>query len=424
VSGTAFIVGGFDVAIVTDRSGKTGIAPGVPIDDFTVVAAAVAAPLVTDSDSVYAPACLSTISLLPALYSDADAVYAPAVVPGAISLLPALVSDADAFYAATLAAGAVSLLPGLLAQDDVIYAPTVAAGAAALLPGLVSDADVIFAASTAGAAGATLLPALVAADDVIYAATVLAGSLTLTPSRITDADTIYAPVVGQDRVLRPALFVDPESVYPAFSIAAAQLPKTQTLKPPPKVQDPDIIYAARLSLSPQVVVDADVIFATITQAEYPLRPSLVASDDAVFGPSLASLAQPGPVTDDDAIYGASITLFLAPQLVADADAIPAADVGWKVFAGVTNDVDVVYGIVVHTFNGLLPDIYEDEESIDTYPFYVHALTGGIPVPKPPGILTGSVNERRRLTGSVNQRPHLTGSVKRKGKVLTGSLYRK
>jgi hypothetical protein len=76
------------------------------------------------------------------------------------------------------------------------------------------------------------------------------------------------------------------------------------------------------------------------------------------------------------------------------------------------------------FNGLLPSFVDEDDEIDVYPFFVHGVTGGIPVPKPPGILTGTVNERRRLTGSVNQRPRLTGSLKRKGKVLTGSLYRK
>jgi hypothetical protein len=225
-------------------------------------------------------------------------------------------------------------------------------------------------------------------------------------------------------VLRPALFVDPEIVYPAFSIEAAQPPAQQTLHAP-FVSDPDTIYAARLSLSPQLVVDADVIFATITQAEYPLLPSLVASDDVVFGPSLAPLVQPTLVVDADAVHGASITLFLLPQLVADADAIPAADVGWQVIAEFIADDDQFFDAAVHVFNGLLPGFVDEDDDISTYPFFVHGVSGGIPGPPPPvRVLTGSVNQRRRLTGSVNQRPHLIGTIKRKGRVLTGSLYRK
>lgn len=44
-----------------------------------------------------------------------------------------------------------------------------------------------------------------------------------------------------------------------------------------------------------------------------------------------------------------------------------------------------------------------------YPFRIQGITGGIPVPKPEGVLTGSIAAPRRV---------LTGTV---GRLLTGSL---
>jgi hypothetical protein len=567
VSGTAFIIGGFDVAIVTDRSGKTGIASGVPINDFTVVSAALSASLVSDSDSVYAPALsfvamddfnradnatglgpnwtnspdltargfhpvivsnqvqansgdfstdwstaywnastfandqfaqvvvvsmapansgwgavvrhdtaghsnyyaflqilttaylfrydngsttqLATVStasinigdilrlevsdntltakingvtkltatdttypsgnpgltiypgtpsspprasldnwsggpiigfvsnLLPNLVSDADVVYAPAVVPSTISLLPALFGDADTFYAPGVAAGVVSLSPALFVDTDAIYAPTAAAGAATLLPVLVAD------------------------PDAVYAASIASGAVALLPGLVSDADTIYVPSFGAIDVLAPALVTAADTIFaPSLAAGAA-------------------------AVSPPIVVDADAIFAGSLLGQATLAPSLVAADDVIPAASVAPVAQPAAIAADDAIYAASVTMVLQPQLVADVDAIAATDVGGGVFAGFTDDIDVIYGAAVHAFNGLLPSFVDEDDEIDTYPFRVHALTGGIPGPPPPvRVLTGSVNQRRRLTGSVNQRPHLIGSIKRKGRVLTGSLYRK
>lgn len=437
------LVGLPDVALVTDSAGVFALAPGVPIVDTAPATQTLVAGFLTDSDSVYAP--LIVWYLFPALYSDVDGFFAPTVVAAAGALAPALFGDVDTFYVPLVAGGAVSLLPALVADGDLIYAPAVALGAVTLLPALVSDAEAIYAASVTAAPAGALVPAFIVDADTVYAPSIrnvtqtlqppllvdfdgffviLVTTIgTLLPGRVADFDSIYSATIGQDRFLRPSLVPNDDIIYPAFSIAAAQLPKTQTLKPPPKIQDLDVIYAARLSLSPLLVVDADVIYATITQWVNTLLPALVPSDDVVRAPSVAPIVQPGLVQDADAVYAPRLTLFLLPARVADADVIPAADVGWKVFSKFVDSDDQIFSVVLHTFNGLLPDVYVEDDFIDTYPFFVHGLSGGVPVPRPPGVLVGSVDNRRRLKGSVNVRPTLIGSVERKTKVLKGSVRR-
>lgn len=439
------ILGTSDIAFIVDSTGTFSLG-GLPILD-TMSPSAVAASLVSDTDSFPAPAISSSIGLSASLYSDADVVYSPTIVAAAGALAPVLFSDSDTFYVPVVAAGAVTLQPPLVSDADIVYAPSIAIGAVTLLPPLVSDAESIYATSvTAAVAGALvpallvdadaifaasirnavqfLTPALVTDADVVYAPIATAGAPILLPSRVVDADVFFAAVVGQDKVLRPALFIDPETVYPAYSIDTAKLPHDQRLRAG-TLNDADVIFAARLSLSPLVVFDADVIYAPIGFAYYGLSAPFVVDADAFPAANVGVSVPLGLVQDDDAIYSPTLSLFLVPQLVADSDAIPAADVGWKVFAEFVDYDDLIYSVHVDTFNGLFPAIYIEDDHLQNYPFRVQALTGGVPVPKPPGILTGSiVSDRRRLTGSVDNRPRLTGSVQRKGRVLTGSVRRK
>ena len=202
--------------------------------------------------------------------------------------------------------------------------------------------------------------------------------------------------------------LDTEAVYPAYSIDTAKPPKEIRLRPG-RVTEADIVYAFSTGVRPPRWLDVDVIYATIFDIFYPLTAAFVAGDDAIPSPFMAMAAQPALVAADDAIYGGVLSLFLVPELLADADEVPAADVGWQVEASFTDDADAIYGPDVLAIYELLPDIYLDEESIETYPFFLQQLTGGIPQPKPIG-LTGSLSQRRRLTGSIDSRRRLTGSI--------------
>jgi hypothetical protein len=63
------------------------------------------------------------------------------------------------------------------------------------------------------------------------------------------------------------------------------------------------------------------------------------------------------------------------------DAIAAADIGWQVIADFTTDVDTGFGPGgVKLYNVMLPEVVDEEDVLDTYPFRVQSVTGGIPVP--------------------------------------------
>jgi hypothetical protein len=114
---------------------------------------------------------------------------------------------------------------------------------------------------------------------------------------------------------------------------------------------------------------------------------------------------------------------MQPNIVLDSDAVPAADVGWKLYAELATDVaDEFYGVGVEAIAFIVPETWKDEETIDTYPFFIQQLEGGVPVPPPIGILKGSLASPRRLRGTIGRRVQLTGSLKsRTQRVLTGSM---
>jgi hypothetical protein len=85
------------------------------------------------------------------------------------------------------------------------------------------------------------------------------------------------------------------------------------------------------------------------------------------------------------------------------------------------DADQLFGVQAHAFNEILADILVEDDHLNSYPFFVHGVEGGIPIPEkphlvgsirpPPRVLTGSVKKQVRLTGSVNKRRVLKGSVR-------------
>jgi hypothetical protein len=173
-------------------------------------------------------------------------------------------------------------------------------------------------------------------------------------------------------------------------------------------------------LRPDVLFnDADAIYASAIGAS--VKPALVPADDTIYPvPSVSAAKGSAFVPSDDAVYAFTTTRFLAPALVANDDAIPAADVGWHLFVNAaTTDVDHVFAPFSQAWNYVLPDAWFDEEHLENYPFFVHGLEGGIPVPRPQG-LTGTVRPKIRLTGSFGRKVKLTGSFGRKIK-LTGSM---
>ncbi len=403
-----FLLGDFpgQATLVTDADGKTGVVYGIPISDFTDRGQVLYASLVTDADSFPVPAVSATTTLL-----------------------PALVPDDDAIYSAIVGAGAISVAAPFYTDDDTIFAATVVSGAATLAAPLVDDADTIFPAALPDLSQ-HLLPSKINDSETIFAATVIAfgATQTLLPPFWTDVTFIHLPGValGSLQTLLPSKVNDTETVYPAYSIEAAKPPDEQRLQAP-LIYDVDTIYSAWLSLTPLPFVDNDIIYAAVLDIYYPLTAALVASDDVIYSPFIAMQALPALVVDTEAIYRPLLSVFLVPALVADNDNIPAADVGWQVIAEFTDDADAIYAIDVLAYNDILPETWLDEENTEGFPFFVQGISGGIPVPQPPGVLTGSVGPiRRTLTGSVTPtRRTLTGSFANKTRrVLTGSMRRK
>jgi hypothetical protein len=410
VNGT-FILGDIpgQAVIVTDAVGNIGVVSGLAINDISDLRSLLFTDLVTDSDSFPVPAVSATASLLPALVTDADAIYAAIVGAAAIPLAAPFYTDSDTIFVPTVVPGAVSVIAAFVDDQDIIEQPILVDLTRFVLPNQ-RHFD----------------------DEPIFAPTVTAFGATqhLLPPFWTDVTFIHLPsvaTVGAPRTLLPSKVNDTETVYPAYSIDAAKPPKEQRLRAP-RTNDLDTIYSARFPLTPTLpFVDADIIYAVILDIYYPLTAAFVTSNDVIYSPFIAMQALPALVANDDVIYGAEISLFLVPELLADEEDIPFADVGWQVIAEFTDDADEIFPINVLAYNDLLPETWLDEEHIDTYPFFVQSIEGGIQVPKPPGILTGSVIPiRRTLTGSVTPtRRTLTGSFANKTRrVLTGSMRRK
>ena len=77
--------------------------------------------------------------------------------------------------------------------------------------------------------------------------------------------------------------------------------------------------------------------------------------------------------------------------------------GWKLFGQPLIDVEFFPAAGVRTYNELLPEVWRDEETIDTYPFFLQQVQGGIPVLPREGVLTGSIKQKAKLTGSITKR---------------------
>jgi hypothetical protein len=220
----------------------------------------------------------------------------------------------------------------------------------------------------------------------------------------TDADIFYAPgIANLDRYLQAAFVTDTDTIYPTVAVPHLL---------PARVSDSDIVYAAdiqRISGKPKQTLDA----------------GKVTDSDAIFAPNVENIRltlQPqGVVPADDAVYAFTTVLSAQPALVPADDVVPSADVGWRLFVNApVTDADQVFGFAVHTYNGMLPETVFDGEDIASYPFFVHGVSGGIPMPERPH-LTGSTSQPRRLTGSIRRQVHLTGSLSNTRRVLTGSI---
>lgn len=242
------------------------------------------------------------------------------------------------------------------------------------------------------------------------------------PNFVTDSDSVLAPVLSG--FLLPAALADSDAVY------AAGVTSTASVLPAP-VTDADTIYAVpsitadapghgRQTLRPDVASDTDVIYtAAVGRGVYP---AVFTDGDIIYAASLTRVILPATVPTDDVIPNFRTTLFAHPALVFDSDSVYAADVGWRLFAATVTDADVVYGVHVEAYSDLAPDILVEDDDISTYPFFVHGVTGGIPVPEKPH-LSGSLRPPLRvLTGSIKKTIRLTGSTKdTKRRVLTGSF---
>lgn len=312
-----YIFGFPGAALVTDRSGKTSISAGVPIDDFTVLELAMAAGLVADEDSFFA----SSIELSTPTFT----------------LAPALVVDDDAIAAVTVLYLPI-LRPAPVAVDDAFSVPTIVA-----LPG---------------------------------------PSRTLGPPQVTAPDVFYS------------LFVT--------NVGLGGGPQ-QKLRPPPKIQDNDIIYAPSTSKHTGLVLDTEAINTPVVLARADLGFALVTEADVIHAPGVinAYTMQALRVLDPDTVYSTLITQVLEPALLASDDDIPAADVGWHLFSdGEYLDEDTIFPVHAQALNELLPELWFDEETIDTYPFFVQSVEGGIPQKPREGVLKGSIKQPPKLIGSI------------------------
>lgn len=353
MSGT-FLLGDIpgQAVIVTDGHGNIGVVSGTPITIDLMQA--VLAGLVTDSDEFYAPAALSIAFLAPALYDDADTTFHSALPS---MLTAALISDSDIFHVPATGRG---LLPDLVTDSDTILAP------AATTPLIIS-------------------PPLFVSDDALFAPTLVPGSKTLAPSRITDTDSFFFPWY--------------------VTLVGGTGGPLQKLRPPPKIQDIDTIYAARLSSTTGLVIDIDIIRTPVVTPSSSGVGAFVSDADTIFDASAAAIAflLPAPLADEDAFYEPVLARVLKPELLASDDDIPAADVGWQVIAEFTADEDAIFSVDAYAFYPLYPEVWFDEEHIDTYPFFVQAVTGGIPEQPREGVLTGSIKRKPVLTGSIARR---------------------
>ncbi len=265
--------------------------PGLVTDTDTIFAPAatysntLTPSLVTDTDVVYAPTVTAgSVSLLPGLFGDTDVVFAPTVVSADI-LTPSLFNDVDTFFSPVITTGSVSLLPSLVTDTDSFYAPTVAEQNA-LFPGLVDDATTndTFYVPTVSPGAVSLLPGLFGDTDIFYVPIVAPSADTLLPALFVDQDVVYAPVVqGPQQTVLFDITLDGDTFYsPTISATAGAIL-------PSLVTDSDIVYApaalAIYTLVAPLFVDTDTFFAPIvTEGPITLHPSLFVDIDVFYTP--------------------------------------------------------------------------------------------------------------------------------------------
>lgn len=389
-----YITGFPGVAIVSDVSGTVALTPGTPITTY-IPDQTVASALYTDTDVVYGANVVSATTLLPLLVTDTDVFYTPTIASTSQFLSPSLVTDTDVFYTPA-AATDQSLLPNVVTDLDVVYAALIAP-IQTLSPSLVTDVDsyLIQGVTTSN----SLLVLLWNDTDVFYAAdiaNVIKGKAKqeLFPSRFGDSDTIYDAGI-RTGTLRPGLIADADSFYaPVFTVGPVTLL-------PQKITDTDSFPGSSVVkvLTPALVASDDAFYAPLVEAKNDLRPNLV-----------------NDLVDTETFYTPLFTMIVRPGTMTSDDFIPIADVGWRVFMVfedelITSEEDI-FGADVYAWNELLPNTLLDEDSIETYPFFIQSITGGDVVPLPPNVLSGNVGRKKSLTGSLTPRNK---------KVLTGSL---
>jgi hypothetical protein len=178
------------------------------------------------------------------------------------------------------------------------------------------------------------------------------------------------------------------NLVPGFPIAALTVPQaavlpsfvTHTDSVLARISDSDAIFAADIDRisgkptqrpKPVLVSDAETIFSRLGSSARGCDSIAAATADT------SNRLRPALVASDDAVYAFTSTRFTQPGLVSDSDAIPAADVGWRLFADApVTDVDASFGGHAEAWAHVLPEVYWDEESTDTYPFRVQAIGGG------------------------------------------------
>lgn len=381
---SAYILSGAPgLVIIGDATGAVSAFLGFPTS-IELSSQTLTASLHTDSDSISDPQVGSIGSLTAPLVVSDDAFYGPTALVGSVSLLPALLADSDDFFAGSIGAPPQVLTAALYTDSDTFYAPR---QTFILDPwGFIDEYAFVVERVYAPAIGQIVLP-----------------------SRVTDSDTVHAPNVRNvfTQTLLPSSFSDTDTFLSLF-VTLVGLPggPLQKLKPPPKIQDNDVIFAFTSSRMSALVTDNDIIRAPVITALSNVLPGLVTDSDTVLaGADIGSSSRMSTalLVDDDAIYGSLISMILEPALKVDGDGILAADVGWQVIADFTDDVESIYSVDAYAFYPLYPEVWYDEETIDTYPFFVQQVQGGVPVPPREGVLTGSIRQPPQLTGSITKR---------------------
>ena len=264
----------------------------------------------------------------------------------------ALVENDDQVFAATRYIPPQTLSPDRHVDDETVRTAAIAHISPVLLALVVDDDSIPAAAATQvwGFQPAFYNPN----DDAAFSPTVTTGSITVSAPLVTSPEIFYTTFVT------------------LVGLGGGPL---QKLKPPPKHQDNDVIYAFTSSRMSGLVTDLDVIRAPIVCgvcycADGVGRRRRMSSQRRKSSPRTRCGLR--WCQSDDASYDALFSMVLQPALFASDDEIPAADVGWKVIAEITTDVDEIYSVDAYAFYPLYPDVWMDEEHVDTYPFFVQS----------------------------------------------------